>query len=259
MVHIGSVYIFLIVLYLLYMLINSRGVVIKTTKYGDTSVISHILTEAKGLRSFIVNGVRTRKAAMPLVLFQPGTVLDLQMYSNDQKKLLRLKEAKPHYVWTRIAFDIKRSSLTLFISELIQKTIHETEENQLLFNEILRYLLYIDSSTNSISNIPLHFLINLSRYLGFQPQGHFDAETPCFDLFDGSFCLYPNTIHFLKADLSEQLSKLMEVELEDLHTISLSKDTRRKLLEELLHYYKLHIENFPSIRSHEVFHSIMEI
>ena len=241
------------------MLINSRGVVLKTTKYGDTSVISHILTEAKGLRSFIVNGVRTRKAAMPLVLFQPGTVLDIQMYSNDQKKLLRIKEAKPNYVWTRIAFDIKRSSLTLFIAELVQKTIHETEENQLLFNELLHYLLFIDTSENPISNIPLHFLISLSGYLGFQPQGHFTEATPCFDLFDGSFCIHPNTIHYLKPDLSKQLSLLKETSLENIHTITLTKETRRQLLEELLHYYKLHIENFPTIRSHEVFHSIMEI
>jgi len=239
------------------MLINSRGIVLKTTKYGDTSVISHILTE--GLRSFIINGVRTRKAAMPLVLFQPGTVLDVQMYANDQKKLLRIKEARPHYVWTRIAFDIKRSSLTLFIAELVQKTIHETEENQHLFEEILRYLLFIDTSEHPISNIPLHFLISLSGFLGFQPQGHFDPETPSFDLFNGSFCLHPNTIHFLKTDLSEKLSQLKETELENIHTILLSKETRRQLLEELLHYYKLHIENFPTIRSHEVFHSIMEI
>src|SRR5690242_18066254 len=116
------------------MLISTRGIVLKTTKYGDTSVICHILTEAKGLKNFIVNGVRTKKSSMPLVLFQPGTVLDLNIYSNEQKKLLRIKEAKPHFLWTKVPFDIRRSSLTLFIAELVQKTIHESEENHALFS-----------------------------------------------------------------------------------------------------------------------------
>lgn len=41
------------------MIYSTKGIVLRTIKYGETSVIASIFTESFGVQSYIVNGVRT--------------------------------------------------------------------------------------------------------------------------------------------------------------------------------------------------------
>lgn len=241
------------------MLLNTQGIVIRTIKYGDTSVITHIFTHAKGVKSFIVNGVRTKRTTMPYGLFQPGTFLDLTMYAHDQKKLLRLKEAKIASPWQKLPFDIKRSSVSLFICELLEKTLRDSDEHGQLFDEVLLYLQHIDTTENSLANQPIFFLIDLSVHFGFGPQGRYDSGQKYFDLQEGYFMKKPHSLYYMNEINAQYFSACIETGFIDGHTISLTRALRKSILEDMIKYYSLHIENFPSLRSIEVFQSIMEI
>ena len=241
------------------MIINTKGIVLKTLRYGETSIITHIFTLDKGLKSFIVNGVRNAKAAMPLGLFQPCTLLFITMYTNEHKKLLRMKEAKIFIPWQQIPFDIRRSSVALFICEMIEKTLHESEEHTELFEDIVSCLKFLDQTESSYANLPMFFMIKLSEHYGFGPQGRFDEKHSLFDLQEGLFVAKPTSLHVLSPELSAILSQILDKDLNDLHLLEMSRGTRRSLTEELIKYFSLHIENLAKIKSLDVFQSIMEI
>ncbi len=241
------------------MLLNTEGLVIKTIKYGDTSIITHIFTKGKGLKTFIVNGVRIKKATLPLGLFQPGTYLEINMYAHDQKKILRLKEARIASPWKNLPFDIKRSSISLFICELLEKTLKESDEHEQLFLDVLDYFKWIDSSQESLANIPVMFLILLSGHFGFLPQGNFTESERFFDLQEGYYTSKPISLYYMSVENSQQFSKYLNSDLNSSSSISVNRTIRRSIMDDLLKYYSLHIENFPTIRSLNIFHSIMEI
>ncbi|MCB0526889.1 MAG: DNA repair protein RecO, partial [Saprospiraceae bacterium] len=171
------------------MLFKTRGIVFRTIKYGETSVIADIFTEDKGLHTFIAGGVRSAKARMPYNLFQPMTVVDMVSYfREDQEAINRLKELRAAELWTQIPFDIRRGAVALFMAEICRKSIQEAEENRDLFEYLFQTLQWLDTSPHPIANLHLHFLLRLSGLLGFQPQGEHDEDRELFfDLREGTF------------------------------------------------------------------------
>ena len=86
------------------MIHKTKGVVLKTVKYGETSVIVTIYTELFGLQSYIVNGVRksSKKGPGKANLFQPANLLDLVVYHNELHNLQRIKEFKWAHIYQHI-------------------------------------------------------------------------------------------------------------------------------------------------------------
>ena len=70
---------------------HTKGVVLRTLKYGETSVIVTIFTELFGIQSYIVNGVRvsTKKGSGRANLFQPSAILEMIVYHNEIKQIGR--------------------------------------------------------------------------------------------------------------------------------------------------------------------------
>ena len=114
---------------------NTKGIVLRTVKYGETSLIASIYTELFGLQSYLVNGVRTssKKGPGKASLFQSGAMLELVVYHNDLKNLQRIKEFKWGYLYRHIFADILKNSVALFMVELLSKTIKQPEQNADLF------------------------------------------------------------------------------------------------------------------------------
>jgi DNA repair protein RecO (recombination protein O) len=73
---------------------KTKGIVLKTVKYGETSVIVTAFTELFGTQTYLQNGVRTsnKKGQGKANLFQPGAILDLIVYHNELKNIQRIKE-----------------------------------------------------------------------------------------------------------------------------------------------------------------------
>ena len=93
---------------------KTKGIVLNSIKYAETSIISKVYTLEFGLQAYIVNGVRKKNGKS--TYYQPLTLLDLQVSNSKQGQLHRIKEAKPHYVFNSIPFDILKSSVALFLA-----------------------------------------------------------------------------------------------------------------------------------------------
>ncbi len=210
------------------MLLKTRGIVFRTIKYGETSVISDIFTEEKGLHTFIGGGVRSAKARMPFNLFQPMTVVDLVSYFREGAGgMNRLKELRAAEVFQAVPFEVRRGAVALFMAEICRKSIHEAEENPELFEFLLDHLRWLDTTPHPIANVHLHFLLGLSAHLGFQPQLETDddREAHFFDLKEGTFSVVAPSNHVLYLHLAEtrHLLHLLQVPLEECHTVPLDR------------------------------------
>lgn len=231
---------------------------LRTKKYSETSIIADVFTEAKGLRSYIVSGVRSRNAKVSAGLLQIMSVVDLVAYHRDDRDLTRLKEIKPFHVFQSIPFDVRRSAVGMLMTEVARKTINGQEENPELFNFLLGHFIYLDETTEAIANLHLHFLLNLTAHLGFMPSDVFSEETPYFDLKEGGFVsVSPTHRHWMGSELSQVFSQLLHLPKEKAHEIKMNREQRRTLLRHILEYYQLHIENFPTINSHEILEEVM--
>ncbi|MCB9307291.1 MAG: DNA repair protein RecO [Lewinellaceae bacterium] len=242
------------------MLFKTRGIVFRTIKYGETSVIADIFTEDKGLHTFIAGGVRSAKARMPYNLFQPMTVVDMVSYfREDQEAINRLKELRAAELWTQIPFDIRRGAVALFMAEICRKSIQEAEENRDLFEYLFQTLQWLDTSPHPIANLHLHFLLRLSGLLGFQPQGEPDEDRELFfDLREGTFESVPpvHGVH-LEPEETQQMLALLHVEAESCHEVALDRKQRKALLQQLLRFYQLHVDGFTGVNTPEILEMIL--
>ena len=149
------------------MLHKTRGVVFRFTKYGETSIIANVFTELFGMQGYIVNGVRSASGRNKIALFQPLTLLDMVVYHRENANLNRISEIKCLYPYKTIPLDIRKSTVAVFINEVINKAIKEESHAGELCQFIIESLVALDTLDTGTENFHLIFLLKLSRFLGF--------------------------------------------------------------------------------------------
>lgn len=239
------------------MVINTRGIVTRTVQYGETSVICDVFTEALGLQTYIINGVRRKKSRYGSSLLQPMSVLDMVAYHRDNRDINKLGEIKQAYVYQRLPFDVVKGAVGLFMIELVQKTVKESEANAALFDFLLESFTQLDEQVGSIANFHLCFMIQLSGHLGFQMDDNY-SETCCyFDLQQGQFTdtriLGGNG---LDRELSQALLALMQLPLAESSAVKLSREQRRTFIHRMIRYYQLQVEGFTDLNAYAVLQEI---
>ena len=241
------------------MLQNTKGIVLKTFKYSESSVVAKIYTQQFGIQSYMVNGVRSStKNKQKAALLQPLTLLNMVVYYRKNRNMQRIKEMKPSLTFTSIPFNIGKSSLALFTTELLYNTLKEEEKNELQFDFIYEFVETLDKTSESIANFHLFFLLQLSGFLGFYPFNNYTKEKQnIFDLKEGAFTdKRPTHPYYLQEPLSRHLTILMNVPLQEAHLIKIGKTHRKELLNALLQFYQLHIEGFKPLQSVNILQEI---
>ena len=238
------------------MLIKTRGIVFHTFKYAETSVIAEIYTEEKGLQKYIISGVRSTKAKVSAGLLQVTSLVEIVGYYKEDSGLNRIKEIKPAFVYQQIPFDVYRGAIGLFIVEVARKVLRQADQNEALFNFLFETLLLLDQTPNAIANLHLSFLLKFSEHLGFAPQGTHNHITPCFDLQEGTFVPFFTVKFGLDESSSQTFSQLLHSNLEDAHLVKINRQQRQQMLEYLIQFFQLHLDNFPEINAHQVLREI---
>ena len=247
--------------------IKTQAIVLQTIKYGDSSLVVKMLTKEEGIQSFMVKGVFGKKSKMKAALFQNMTLLDI-VAEIGNNSLGFIKEVTLSHYYKSISTDIKKATIILFISELLSKSITESETDTLLFEYVYNSLIWLDDATSDYVNFPIEFALKLSKYLGFYPNFDTYNEGSCFNLLDGNFKKSLNDIYQIDQDLSKKLYVAAIQELIDTQHIDnisdsfyspsfrLTNSDRRMLLDVIVSYYKLHTESIREIKSLEVLRTI---
>jgi len=241
---------------------NTKGIVLRTVKYGETSVIVTIFTELFGIQSYIVNGVRTssKKGSGRANLFQPGAILDLTAYHNELHHLQRLREFKWSYIYQHIFFDVLKNSVALFMVELLSKTLKQPESNAELFYFAEDAFTHLDKADEQVvANFPLYFALHLASFYGFRVSDQYTEQTAYLDLQEGEFVhehpVHPHFLGYPYSYITSQLLKVMQPH--ELTQIKLNQDTRRILLQAYQAYYALHIQDFGVMKTLPVLQEVL--
>ncbi|MCE9539699.1 MAG: DNA repair protein RecO [Bacteroidetes bacterium] len=237
---------------------KTNGIILHTTKFSETSLIVKIITPDFGVQSYIVNGVRGKKSKFKAPVFQPLTLVDMVVSNTDKAKLQRISEINIHYPYNDIPYNIIKSSIALFLNEVLYKAIKEQHSDENLFEFLKNSLQLLDLNHHNCSNFHVFFMVQLSRYLGFFPEGQCTASTPLFDLLEGRFVGFlPNHPNYLNPVQSKLLNQLINGEYGTIHQLEIDKYQRRQLLQSLIKFYQLHITSFGEIKSLEVLEQVI--
>ncbi|QDH78792.1 DNA repair protein RecO [Echinicola soli] len=228
------------------MIKKTQGIVIHYIKFRESSIIVKIFTRDLGLKSYIVNGVRSARSKSKMALYQPLSLLDLVVYDKENASINRISEVKLAYPFQRIPFDFYRSGVAMFVGEILSKSIYENYQNEYLFDFIYQSVTFLDSEPISLSTYPLSFLLETSGFLGFAPDSageFFEQVHP--DVNDGSFAL----------EEKKFFTQLLKNPFDP--SIKIPPSVRKSLLDDLLTFYKLHLDTFFEVRSLEVLRNLM--
>lgn len=241
---------------------KTKGIVLRTVKYGETSLVVTIYTELFGVQSYLVNGVRTssRKGPGKANLFQPAAILDLVVYHNDLKNLQRIKEFRWGFLYQQLFFDVFKNAVALFMVEVLQKCIKQPESNSDLFYFIEDAFVHLDAAEGRVlANFPLFFILHLAVFFGFRIHDDYDADNSWLDLKEGQFVSeHPEHPYFLEGNYSYLTAQLLRVQRpEELTELALNQDTRRILLQAYLTFYALHVPDFGEMRTLLVLQTIL--
>lgn len=240
------------------MLHKTRGIVLKTTLYSESSVIVQIFTEKFGIQSYMINGVKKPKAKIRMNMLQPLHLVDMIVYHKTNTNIQRVSELRPAPVFKNIPYDIIKSTIILFLNEVLYKSIRQQTTDQHLFDFIFNAICWFDETEELNVNFHLAFLIKLSRFLGFAPSTQTKSDQSFFDLQEGEFkSSIPVHAYFLdKTDASLFIS-LFSLPFEKINEINMENQTRRDLLDKILVYYTLHTASFGDIRSHQILEDVL--
>lgn len=238
------------------MLIKTKGIVLHKLKYSESSIIARIFTSDLGLISCIASGVRIKNPKYSPILFQQASLVEIVIYHKLNSNLLRLKEIRSDYTYLTIPYDIRKTVIILFLSELLYKCIKEEEVNKPLFEFLITALVNYDRFPPN-PDFTLIFLLRIKQYLGFIPRNNFSSENPFFDLIEGEFKnTPPHHPHYAEKDLSSALSVLLKSDLPFGGSSILSQKVRKELLSVLINYFNLHVTNLKNLKSLKVLNEV---
>ncbi|MGB3617920.1 MAG: DNA repair protein RecO [Catalinimonas sp.] len=232
------------------MLEKTRGVVLSTLPYRETSVISRIYTEDFGRQSFLMNGVRRaagKRVGPRAALFQPLTPVALVTYFRPGRDLHRLSEIQCFHPYRTLPLDFRKTGIALFLAEVLDKSVREEEPQPALFTFIFDGLRRFDNLAEGFGSFHLQFLLGLSRYLGFRPSSSEDFYGQLFDTAAWR--------QIVGAAEAEALDALLQSPYEA--APPLPSAVRRGLLDHLVKFYALHVANFGELRSLPVLQETM--
>ena len=245
------------------MLHKTKGVVVRSVKYGETSLVVTLFTEMFGLQSYMVNGVRSSSPRNPYRgnFFQPATLLDLVVYHNDRQALQRIREFRWSYIYQDLYRNIHKNTVAMFITEVLQKCLKQPEANPDLFAFVEDVLEHLDKGSPSVvANMPLYYLVHQAHFFGFMIQDSYHEGAQVLDLQEGRFqAARPSHPYFVEGRLSELGAQLLRsLHPADLEQLQLSREQRRVLTDAFIAFYGFHQPEFGQMRSLQVLQALYE-
>ena len=240
------------------MLHKTRGIVLRTTLYSETSVVVQIFTEKFGIQSYIINGVKKPKAKISINILQPLHLLDLVVYHKSNTQIQRVAEAKASPLFKTIPYQVIKNTIIQFLNEVLYKSIRQQQIDERLFAYLFNAISWFDETDDFNVNFHLAFLLKLTRFLGFAPQAQTRADQKYFDLQEGSFTsIVPLHPYFIADVDGAALMNLLSSPFEKINESNFDNTYRRFLLDKILVYFKLHTASFGEIKSHHILEEVL--
>jgi len=240
------------------MLVKTSGIVLHTVKYNDSSSIITIYTRHYGKIAVRIYGVNKKKSIFRASFQQPLSILEIDLFRLPGKEIQRIKDVRMDYLFEELPFHPVKNSLAIFISELLFRSLQQTEPDENLFLFLENSIKQLDCCKSGLANFHLVFMLKLARYLGFEPNQETENGN-YFDLMNGVFKYNrPLHTHFLLPEDTNNLQLLLSADYSNMNKIILSRENRANLLKGMTDYFRLHIPEFHGLNSLAVLQSLFD-
>jgi len=238
------------------MIVKSKAILLHSLRYTDNSSILHFYTREYGKVSMIVKGISSKKKTTRNIYFQPLYIFDIEFYRRETREMQTLKDLTLIYTPSDIPVNIFKSTISLFLSEVLYSVIREEEVNHALFDFLESVIITLDSTTENPGNFHLWFLVRFSSFAGIIPSPS-SSQTDWFDLQNGIF-VPQKPLHdfFMEPGLAAKFNSFLITDVSGLNNIILSAEERSSLLNLLVQYYSLHFPGMRKIRSLEILNEV---
>jgi DNA repair protein RecO (recombination protein O) len=235
------------------MLEKTRGIILNQIKYTDSGIVARVYTRKFGRQSFLIKGMRNRKAGKHNILFQPMFILDLEMHFKASREMQVLKEFSVFFTPYNIHSNIKKSCVAIFLSEVLISVLKEESPYPEMFDYIEESIIYFDRCIEGYANFHISFLAGLSSYLGFEPGQRTNKSDIFFDMKNGRFVTIPPVDgNYANEAVSDILADFFVASFDRAKDIILAGSIRNEVLETLVRYYSIHLPGLKKIKSLEV-------
>lgn len=204
---------------------DDKVIVLNTTKLRENSIVLHTLSRAYGRRSFLVRvGPKARMS-----FFLPLNILEISVTENPRSDLWYARVSGATFPLNSIRSDIYKNTMTLFMSEVLFRTVREGALEEGLFEWCEKQILTLEALDSDFSNFHIRFLLELCIALGFRPEA---ADMLPFS-----------------GDNQDVIEQFMQSSLPGSMLIPLSGALRNDIAASIIRYLEFHTESTIHIRS----------
>ena len=236
------------------MVVSTKAIVISKIKYKDNDLIVKCYTAASGIKSYVIkNALKSKKGKLKPAYFQLLTLLEIEADHKDNRSLHYFKEVRLYKPYESLHTNILKSTVLLFLAEILSMILHEEEANPPLFEYLETTLLWFDA-VEKTGTFHQQFLMGLTKFLGINPDTsndflpYFNLENGNFQQQNGDYCITGLKLELLKPFLGTKFDTTMTQELNSLQ--------KHELLNMILDYFKLHLHAFKHPRSLTVLNQV---
>lgn len=225
-------------------------IVLSTLRYKDNDLIIRAFSREIGLVSFIHRGAyKPKKGSTKSAFYQ---VLSQNLISTSAKNndLKTVRDVTSNYLYTSLYTNVFKSSIAMFLSEVLTASIKEEHQNIALFEFLKTAFTYLDLSDH-FANFHLFFLVKLTKFLGFYPDFNENASDS-FNLRTGKFELNLQDNYVIEGENAFFMKAFLKSDFDFYESIKMNSKQRNDFLNNLLLYFELHLIDFRHPKSLEV-------
>lgn len=239
-------------------IVKTEGLVLRSKKYSETSLILDIYTQLHGLRSYIVSGVRKSRSKSNAGIYQVMNFIHLVAYDKDNDTLCRITEASPKFIYKNLQKDVVKSSVGMLLLEITRNAIKEKEQNENLYAFLENWFLFLDQTQIPIGNLTTKYMLALSEHLGFRPVENYGPEHPIFDTYEAKFISEDlENKYCVNEELSGHIFSLMRTPRSHIHEVIIDRESKSLLLDKFIQLYQLHLDNFKDLKSISILRQVL--
>lgn len=239
------------------MIVSTKAIVLRSIRYGEADLIVKCYTASNGLKSYMLRSIlKAKKGKLKAAMFQPLSQLEIVANHKDKGRLEYIKEAKISEINTSIISSVRKTSIAIFLAEIIQNAVQEEEANPSLFGFLENEIHCLETHGHT-ANFHLYFLVKFSKCLGIYPHA-FSENANYFNLMEGHFQSSETGQYSIGGKNCELLKQFMgNIDTEnDFSSLKLNQDMRKNFLSFILFYYELQLQGFKKPKSLEVLNQL---
>lgn len=237
------------------MRVSDKAIILQSIKHGDNKLILKVFAQNHGMLTVGLNVGKAAKSKIKSSTVLPLHFIDAEFIIKQNKDIHQLTEATCYRQHVNLYGSIAKLSIAQFLNEVLLKALKEHHVNESLYEFMELCLNYLNDAEEDFANLHLYFLIELSRYLGFEPQNNYSVQNMFFDCREGKFTALSlvNPMGLSESD-SKLFSEFLKV---NVLTQKLTNQQRQVILEALLAYYRFHVPNFNTLNSVAVLKEVL--